>query len=262
MRKNKYHILTILFISIILWSCSEKKAEPITIAISKTNDNYSSWIERNGENAIWVDLYGLRIDSALKILNNCDGLLVTGGEDVYPGYYGKILDTSRCGNFDPYRDSLELALIDYALKSNMPVFGVCRGLQILNVALNGTLIIDILNDFDTTVIHRQYDWQNCFHDVTLDTTSQLFKISGVHSSQVNSNHHQGIDKLGNELIITSYAMDSLPESIEWKANEEKRFLMAVQWHPERMEADHPLSKNPAVTFLHHATNYHKAKQVY
>ncbi|MCB2208553.1 MAG: gamma-glutamyl-gamma-aminobutyrate hydrolase family protein [Bacteroidetes bacterium] len=259
MRKIPYPLIFIAFIAISLFSCLEKEPETIKIAISKTNDNYSSWVERNGENAVWVDLYGLHIDSALKILDNCDGLLVTGGEDVYPDYYGKISDTAKCGTFDRYRDSLELALIGHAFNINMPVFGVCRGLQILNVALGGTLIIDIPDDFDTIVIHRQKEWQNCYHDVTLDTTSQLFMISGVHSAQVNSNHHQGIDKLGNELIITSYAMDSLPESIQWKNNKGKGFLMAVQWHPERMDKIHPLAKNLAVEFLREATEYQKYK---
>lgn len=259
MRKTPYLLIFIALVAINLFSCGEKEAETIKIAISKTNDNYSSWIEKNGENALWVDLYGLSIDSALKVLDNCDGLLVTGGEDVHPDYYGKISDTSSCGEFDPYRDSLELALIDHALETHMPVFGVCRGLQILNVALGGTLIIDIPVDFNTTVIHRQDDWQNCYHKVTLDTTSQLFIISGIHSSRVNSNHHQGIENLGKELAVSSYATDSLPESIEWKNKERKSFLMAVQWHPERMESDHPLAKNPAVTFLQHATGYSNRK---
>jgi putative glutamine amidotransferase len=206
---------------------------------------------------MWVSLYGLSIDSALKALDECDGLLVTGGEDVYPDHYGKISDTTKCGTFDRYRDSLELALIRQALKSKMPVFGVCRGLQILNIALDGTLIIDIPADYDTIVIHRQEDWENCYHQVSVDTASVLFSISRARSAIVNSNHHQGIDKLGNELLITSYAMDSLPESIEWKNNEGKGFLMAVQWHPERMDTIHPLAKNLAVEFLRAAIEYQK-----
>lgn len=257
MRKYNSSILLILFTSIILWSCSEKKAESLTIAISKTNSNYSAWTERNGENVTWVSLYGLSIDSALNVLDDCDGLLVTGGEDVYPDYYGKILDTAKCGTFDRYRDSLELALITRALHSNMPVFGVCRGLQILNVALGGTLIIDIPDDYDTTVIHRQDDWENCYHQVSVDTASTLFAISRVSSSTVNSNHHQGIENLGNDLLITSYAIDSLPESFEWKNKDGKGFLMAVQWHPERMDTIHPLAKNLAVEFLREATEYQK-----
>lgn len=260
MRKNIYNTLTFIFIAIILWSCSEKTSKPVVIAISKTNANYSSWIERNGENATWINVYSLGIDSALKVLDNCDGLLVTGGEDVFPAYYGRVSDTSRCGVFDHYRDSLELSLIYRALAHSQPIFGVCRGEQILNVALGGTLFIDIPEDYNTTVIHRQRDWQNCYHEVILNPGSQLIEISNITEGIVNSNHHQGIDQLGNELLITSYSTDGLPESIEWVEPEGKGFLMAVQWHPERMETEHSLSKNLAVAFLNAANEYQKNKK--
>ncbi len=260
MRKNIFNTLIIILITAFLWSCCEKTTAPITIAISKTNDNYSSWVERNGDNATWINLYGLSVDSALIVLNNCDGLLVTGGEDVYPDYYGKISDTSGCGAFDLYRDSLELASIEYAIGTKMPVFGVCRGLQILNIALGGTLIVDIPTNFDTSVIHRQDDWQNCYHEVNVDTTSYIFTLGNVRSSTVNSNHHQGIENLGNGLLITSYTKDSLPESIEWIDKERDGFLLAVQWHPERMEPMHPLSKNLANAFLSAASEYKKVNK--
>jgi putative glutamine amidotransferase len=258
--KKQLTLLLVLAI-FIFYSCSNQNNETatVTIGISKTNSNYSSWIERNGENTRWINLYPLGIDSVLKVLSACDGLLVTGGEDVYPGHYNKLADTSRCGSFDLYRDSLELALIRHALGTGKPVFGVCRGLQILNVALGGTLIIDIPDDFDTIVIHRQKDWKNCYHNVHLNTNSYLFKVAKTTDGIVNSNHHQGIDKMGTGLMISSYALDSLPESIEWLNPQEKGFLMAVQWHPERMEKNHPLSKNPAVVFIDHAREYQKVK---
>jgi len=258
MRKYSIIILVSAFLSTSVWSCVQSQTETIKIAISKTNDNYSSWIERNGKNTEWINLYSLSIDSALKMINTCDGLLVTGGEDVYPDYYGNISDTSRCGAIDHYRDSLELASIAFALEKKMPIFGVCRGHQILNVALGGTLIIDIPVDFDTSVIHRQNDWKNCYHEVDVILNSNLYNVSSVTSGIVNSNHHQGINITGQGLMISSYSKDSLPESIEWANSEGKGFLMAVQWHPERMEIDHPLSRNLAVEFLKEAANYNKS----
>ncbi len=257
MRKYSVIILVSAFLSTSVWSSAQSQTATIKIAISKTNDNYSSWIERNGENTEWINLYSLSIDSALKMINTCDGLLVTGGEDVYPDYYGNISDTSRCGAIDHYRDSLEFALINFALKNKMPIFGVCRGHQILNVALGGTLIIDIPVDFDTSVIHRQNDWKNCYHEVDVVLNSDLYNVSSVTSEIVNSNHHQGINITGQGLMISSYSKDSLPESIEWVNSEGKGFLMAVQWHPERMDIDHPLSRNLAVKFLKEAANYNK-----
>ena len=257
MRNYPIKILVSAFLSISAWSFVQGQTETIKIAISKTNDSYSSWIERNGENTEWINLYSLSIDSALKMINTCDGLLVTGGEDVYPDYYGNISDTSRCGAIDHYRDSLEFALIDFALNTKMPIFGVCRGHQILNVALGGTLIIDIPVDFDTSVIHRQNNWKNCYHEVDIVPNSNLYSVSSVTSEIVNSNHHQGIDITGQGLMISSYSKDSLPESIEWVDSKDKGFLMAVQWHPERMEIDHPLSRNLAVEFLNESAKYHK-----
>ena len=260
MRKYLINILVSAFLSVTIWSCAQNQPETIKIAISKTNSNYSSWIERNGENTEWINLYALSIDSALKMINTCDGLLVTGGEDVHPEYYGSISDTARCGAIDHYRDSLEFALIDFALNNKMPIFGVCRGHQILNVALGGTLIIDIPDDFDTSVIHRQKDWKNCYHEVDVVVNSDLYYVSSVTSGIVNSNHHQGIDITGLGLMISSYSKDSLPESIEWANSEDKGFLMAVQWHPERMDIDHPLSRNLAVEFLKEAANYNKNRE--
>ena len=260
MKKYFFNIIISAFLLGTLWSCSKNHTETIKIAISKTNTNYSSWIDRNGNDVVWINLYSLSIDSALTILKNCDGLLITGGEDVYPGYYGKLSDTSRCGKFNHYRDSLEFAIIDFALKNKMPVFGICRGHQILNVALGGTLIIDIPDDFDTTVIHRQANWENCYHELDVALNSHLYIVSSVTTDIVNSNHHQGIEKTGQGLMISSYSKDSLPESIEWANAEGKGFLLAVQWHPEQMEIDHPLSKNLAVEFLNQAAKYNKNSQ--
>ncbi len=252
-----YFLVSILFLT----SCSgePKQADPLKIAITKTNDYYSAWVERNGDHASWVNLYGLSIDSALSVLQQCDGLLVTGGEDVYPGLYGKLYDTVRCEGFDRYRDSLELAVIHLALAEKMPVFGVCRGLQILNVALGGTLIIDIPSDFDTIVKHRRKN-EKCYHEVTIVPNTLVFECSGVTSDTVNSAHHQGIEQPGNGLRIAAYALDSLPEAIEWADPKGKGFLMATQWHPEHLEPDHLLSKNLAVEFLHEAAVYHKHRR--
>ena len=99
-------------------------------------------------------MYGMTIDSALFILSTCQGLLLTGGEDVNPAFYGKLNELSKCEAIDNYRDSLELALINQALLVRMPVFGICRGEQILNVALGGTLLTDIPTDAGTKVAHR------------------------------------------------------------------------------------------------------------
>jgi len=250
----KLYLLFVLSGSLLFLSCGsdhQGHEQTLRIAISKEgkSGNYSGWLKRYHGDVQWFNMYPLGIDSALRLLKTCDGLLLTGGEDVFPGVYGKINDTARCGRIDRYRDSLEFSLINAALKEEMPLIGICRGEQILNVSQGGTLHIDIPTDFDTTVVHRQKDWRNCYHTVELLHNTQLFSLSSVEKGEVTSNHHQGIQILGRDLRISALAGDGLPEAIEWKNPGGKGFLMAVQWHPERMDTLHPLSAPIAKKFL-------------
>lgn len=262
--RHLYKLFVPLLISAILFQgCSNGPEEEqiIRIAISKEYNakNYSNWLNRYHHNVQWFNMYPLGIDSALRLLESCDGLLVTGGEDVFPGVYGKLSDIPRCGAIDQYRDSLEFALIAATLEDNKPLFGVCRGEQILNISLGGTLYIDIPTDFDSAVIHRQKDWRNCFHPVQIKSNTLLHSLSGERSGDVTSNHHQGIEILGEGLQISAYADDGLPEAIEWKNPDGKGFLMAVQWHPERMDTLHPLSAPMAKEFLKEAALYQESR---
>lgn len=263
-RSLKLFIPLLIIGAIVFQGCSNgpAKEQTIRIAISKEYNakNYSNWLKRYHNKVEWFNMYPLGIDSALRLLESCDGLLVSGGEDVFPGIYGKLSDTPRCGSIDQYRDSLEFALIVATLEDNKPLFGICRGEQILNISLGGTLHIDIPSDFDTTVIHRQKDWQNCFHPVQIKSNSLLQHLSGVASGGVTSNHHQGIEILGKGLLISAFADDGLPEAIEWKDPKGKGFLMAVQWHPERMDSLHPLSAPLAKKFLKEASLYQASQK--
>ena len=251
----------IIVTSLILSSCCDHSEPKIRIAISKeksvtSSTKYADWLLRHESNLEYFYMYPLGIDSALKLLETCDGLLVTGGEDVFPGNYGKIDDTARCGRFDRYRDSLEFALIYLAKENKIPIFGVCRGEQILNISQGGTLYIDIPTDFDSTVAHRQPNWARGYHPVWLVDNTLINNICGEFDQRdVVSRHHQGIEILGDNLVITAYAADSMPEAIEWKSITEHPFLMAVQWHPEAMDTLHPLSEPLAKQFLMEATKY-------
>ncbi len=253
--------ITILFSSLLISSCHNEKQRRLKIAISKekstkSTTKYADWLLRHDSNIDYYNLYPLGIDSALKTLSTCDGLLVTGGEDVFPGNYGKINDTSRCGSFDRDRDSLEFALINMAIDDGIPLFGVCRGEQIINIYRGGTLYIDIPTDYDSTVAHRQPNWGIGYHPVRLVKNTLLQKICGnTRQGDVVSNHHQGIEILGNGLMISSYSSDNLPESIEWIDTTAHPYLMAVQWHPEAMDTLDPLSAPLAIKFLQEAAEY-------
>ena len=227
---------------------------PVKIAFSKGSpeasyDHYYSWIHHFDSTAVCRDMYAIPIDSALKLFKGCSGLLLTGGTDVNPGLYGKAYDTVRCWPIDYHLDSLEIALIDSAVSWGMPILGICRGHQMINVALGGSLIVDIPQDFGTSVIHQCVDFTTCFHTVAIDTGSLLFSISGVGSGQVNSSHHQAADQMAPVLKAIAFTSDGLKESEQWMNPSGKNFLLGVQWHPERLDPENKLSGPIAIRFL-------------
>jgi len=258
-----------LFFSILallnIFSSCDVKEEKIIIAISKAKPiefygQYTKWVHKANSKVEIINMYELGLDSALKVLNICDGLLVTGGADVYPGWYGKLSDTARCGSFDFYRDTLEMKLIAKAIEMKMPVVGICRGEQIINVSLGGSLIIDIPTNYDTIIKHRLIDWKNCFHQVNITKNSLLDRICKPDDFTTNSNHHQAIDRISDQLVAVASTKDGIIEAVEWKEPNNKSFLIAVQWHPERLDSvNASLSLPIAREFLFQASQYHDQK---
>lgn len=258
--KTIFKTLSFSLLTLIAISCSEPAEKPLTIALSKGHpvdsyQNYYQWIASGDSTVQVIEMYNRNLDEALTELENCEALIVTGGADVYPGEYGKETDTARCGQFDFKRDTLEFALIKKALELGIPIFGICRGQQILNIAMGGSLIIDIPTDHDTIVKHRIKEWRKCFHDVVVEPGTKLAWTSNLSMGNVNSNHHQAIDQLADVFKVSARANDGIIEAIEWENPEEKSFLMAVQWHPERMSKDNPLSWNLLELLLHEAHRF-------
>ncbi|MDZ7740442.1 MAG: gamma-glutamyl-gamma-aminobutyrate hydrolase family protein [Bacteroidota bacterium] len=260
----KILILPILLIFLLSSCLQENEHVPLKIAISKAGpgshyDNYKKWLNIADSRLVFYNMYTMPLDSALATLAKCDGFLLTGGPDVHPAWYGQIEDTTKCGEFDLRRDSLEIKLIGGAVNMQIPILGICRGEQILNVYFGGSLVADIPTEYDTLVKHRIVeDPYSCYHRVVVDSSSKLFKTSQAGMGFVASNHHQAINRLGEELRITARADDDLPEAIEWKDPAGKAFMMAVQWHPERMDKSNPLSLPIALYFLTAATEYQGA----
>jgi len=252
-----------LIIAVFLFQSCQPKEDILTIAISKAKPdkyygNYPKWVHKANSEVKIINMYELGVDSALKVLDQCDGVIITGGADVYPEWYGKIADTARCGSFDRYRDTLEIELIRKAIDLKMPLLGICRGEQIINVSLGGSLIIDIPSDHDTIIKHRLVDWENCYHEIALIEGSMLSILCQGNDKTVNSNHHQAIDDLAPALKITALAEDGIIEAVEWRDPENKNFMMAVQWHPERLDSVNAILSLPIIReFIIQAKHYNR-----
>jgi len=251
--------LLVIYAAILVSGCRTTSVDkPLRIALSSGNENYINWVHRGDSLAEIIDMSGLHSDTALKLLSTCDAIIFTGGEDIVPSYYGKAKDSARC-EVNPARDSLEFLLIKESLHLKMPVFGVCRGQQILNVALGGTLIVDIPSDHPGNISHRCDDYTRCFHTVNVVKGSFLHTISQADSGKVTTNHHQAVEKAAPGIKIVAWSTDSIAEAIEWADPTDKPFLLAVQWHPERMDTMSPLSMPLIDAFLDAAKKFRNNK---
>lgn len=175
-------------------------------------------------------------------LENCDGLVLTGGVDVAPELYGEWPDETV--KVDSERDGIEYKMIDAALKRDIPIVGICRGLQVLNVYFGGTLIID-LEKFHGRNHRAISDDEDRFHKVILISESKLKNYIKQEDGIVNSSHHQAADRIGSGLKVVARADDGTVEAIE---SSDGRSIVAVQWHPERLKADSPFSRGVLALF--------------
>ena len=164
-------------------------------------------------------------------LNVVDGVLFSGGDDVDPGCYGEN-QVWQCGDICPLRDEYELTLARLAIKRKLPVLGICRGIQLLNVALGGTLYQDLSSQMPGCLGHRQHQVSTyASHPAALTPGSRLHGIYGAEEIRVNSHHHQAVKALGQGLTATAVAPDGVIEGVELA---DYPFLVGVQWHPEKL----------------------------
>lgn len=174
-----------------------------------------------------------------RLVSLFDGFLFCGGGDLEPGCYGGSQHPNMHG-VNPERDAFELALVPLVVQSGKPLLGICRGMQVLNVALGGDLYGDLASQLPAALKHDYfpgYKRDLLVHDVTIETASQLAAILGEASVKTNSIHHQAVRKLASDLRATAFSADGVIEAVEMPAN---KFVLGVQWHPEWLQNSAPM----------------------
>jgi putative glutamine amidotransferase len=175
-------------------------------------------------------------DSIRLLLEQCHGLVLSGGEDVDPVRYGES-PLPALGRVNAARDAMEFAALDIALERDLPVLAICRGCQVLNVHLGGSLFQDIDSQRPGDLRHRQTEpWTRRTHHARVVDGSRLQRIVGDDIVSINSFHHQAIRQLAPSLRATAFADDGLIEAVEAP---DRSWVVGVQWHPERHDAALP-----------------------
>lgn len=222
------------------------------IAITKSNTGFQYYLDWLNFFAIDYTILNYNVKNGLNIFKECNGLILTGGTDVYPGFYCNWKNLESKGSFSPERDKFEIELLDYSLANKKPVLAICRGNQLLNVYFKGNLISDI--EKTKGVNHKNISETKVrYHNVNIKKDSLLYNILKTEKGLVTSTHHQAIDSVGEELIENAISDDCITEGIEYKNKAEKGFLLGIQWHPERFDDfNNIFSKNIITRFKEEA----------
>ncbi len=219
------------------------KRSPIIglISYSKTISGYSEGFIGNlvsyiyalqAAGAMVIQIPALRDTASLQtIFDITDGILLQGGSDIDPKFYNES-PHAKLGPTNNERDEFEIATAKMAIQNDKPLFGICRGLQVLNVAAGGTLYQDIPSQVSVEIDHDQNEaGSSPTHAIHISAQTKLAKIFQSETAQVNSFHHQSINKLGAGLVVSARASDDVIEAVEIP---DRRFILAVQSHPERL----------------------------
>jgi putative glutamine amidotransferase len=217
-------------IGITTYKCED--GAPAQNTLYALNPLYSQGVVAAGGAPLQIP-HGVDTRSLRTIFDHVDGLLLSGGGDVDPAFYHEPAGDEVRG-VDGERDEIEIALVRWAVEKGKPIFAICRGIQVMNVALGGSLYQDVLSDMPGAIRHAYslgvgYPRDFLAHDVQLTPNSRIARLLGGDHFPVNSLHHQGIKELAPELTLVGTAPDGLVEAVDVKGHS---FAVGVQWHPE------------------------------
>ena len=213
--------------------------------------HYPAWLRRHYPEIQIIDL--ATRSGPLEELRGCHGLLLPGGPDVDPVEYRMPELRPLCRTIDARRDRLELRCAREAAALGIPLLGICRGLQVVNVALGGTLVADLPPGQRET--HDKLEDRDRLHDVRCEEGSLLARLAAEKAGAeadcgVNSAHHQAAEMIASDLRVSARSPDGVIEALEWRDPDGRGFLLLVQWHPERMAAAQScFSRGVALAFL-------------
>lgn len=212
------------------------------------NGNYPASLAASGALPVVIPL-GLPEEALADIFAQLDGLCLSGGVDVAPAEYGEEPHPAL-GKVDAPRDRTELTLARWALAADLPILGICRGIQMLNVAAGGNLYQDLTAQLPGSLLHNykvaETPWERPTHGVRLAAGSRLAGILDAGGLMVNSFHHQAVKRPADGFDAVAWAEDGVVEAIEAPG---RRFALGVQWHPEGMFQTDPLARKLFAAFV-------------
>jgi putative glutamine amidotransferase len=228
----------------------------LTIGISKASggakySNYANWIRGAGDDIEIINL--IESEDLESDMARIDALLLTGGPDIEPGRYQHPEAVEKCEVMDIPRDEAEFRMLELAEERELPVLGVCRGLQVVNVYYGGTLIPHLPDILSGSYAHSKDGEVDRRHAVEVTPGSLLFKATEELEGEVNSAHHQAPGEIAPGMIATAKATDGVIEALEWSDSARRPYMLSVQWHPERMvDTDSPFARGILEQFIFEA----------
>jgi putative glutamine amidotransferase len=219
-------------------------------------EQYAPWLRTFGFDVTFTDLNAIvKQTSGIATIgehtNSCDGLVLVGGKDITPALYRNDEREKFCQDNDAISDVIESTAYVVAKNARIPILGICRGAQLINILEGGTLLRDISKERPGSIQH-DFDEQlesDRWHSVLLKFDSFLQSLCGAWSGEVNSAHHQACLQIAPSLQMSAVSADGIVEAIEYRETKNSPFLLGVQWHPERMPFESPFSRTIGIAFL-------------